>query len=173
MNFFRKNAQTIIAFITGAVLIGGISTYAAYNYYASQVSYTKPGTETKISVEEALNDLYSKSKSDKTLLWTNPNPNSNFGETTLNLDLSRYKYIIIITKADPVNPNEPSYESINIVPVTRTDDRIANGGSFAVRRVTTTSSTVWFSVATFGSESPMSDRVIPLYIYGTNFDFGL
>ena len=58
MNFLRKNVKTIIAFITGAVLIGGISTYAAYNYYASQVSYTKKdGTE--VSVEKALNELYS------------------------------------------------------------------------------------------------------------------
>ena len=57
MNFLKKNAKTIVSFIAGAVLIGGISTYAAYNYVASQVGYTKKdGTE--IDVSQALNELY-------------------------------------------------------------------------------------------------------------------
>lgn len=52
--------EVIVAFIVGIILASSIAVYA-YSYYASDVSYTKPGTETAISVETALNDLYSKS----------------------------------------------------------------------------------------------------------------
>ena len=57
MNFLKKNTKTIAGIIIGGILVGGITAYATYNYYASQVSYTKKdGTE--VSVEEALNELY-------------------------------------------------------------------------------------------------------------------
>ena len=60
MIFLKNNIRTIIGFIVGVILASSITVYA-YNYIASDISYTKPGTETAISVEEALNELYSKS----------------------------------------------------------------------------------------------------------------
>lgn len=60
MNFLKNNIRIIIGLIIGVLIASGITVYA-YSYIASDISYTKPGTETAISVEEALNDLYSKS----------------------------------------------------------------------------------------------------------------
>jgi len=59
MNFFNKNIKGIIGFIVGVILASGITVYA-YSYYAKDISYTKPGTNAPISVEVALNELYSK-----------------------------------------------------------------------------------------------------------------
>ena len=49
--------EVIIAFIIGIILASSIAVYA-YSYMASDIDYTKPGTETAISVETALNELY-------------------------------------------------------------------------------------------------------------------
>ena len=58
MEFLKKNIRTIIGFITGVILASSITVYA-YSYFASDIKYTKKdGTE--ISVENALNELYSK-----------------------------------------------------------------------------------------------------------------
>ena len=61
MKILKKNTKLIVGIIIGAIIATGITTYAAYNYYASQVSYTKKdGTE--VSVEKALNELYASKK---------------------------------------------------------------------------------------------------------------
>lgn len=57
MKSFKENVRIIIGFIIGVVLASSIAVYAAVN--ASDVSYTRAGTNIK-SVEQALNDLYSK-----------------------------------------------------------------------------------------------------------------
>ena len=54
---FKK--EVIIAFIIGIILASSIAVYA-YSYAARDVSYTKLGENTPISVEAALNDLYNK-----------------------------------------------------------------------------------------------------------------
>lgn len=166
MNFLRKNAKTIVAFITGAVLIGGITTYAAYNYYASQVSYTKKdGTE--ISVEDALNDLYS--KKDWELLWTNPSPNSSFNAQTLPLNLSNYKYVVIIAKA--TTSLDYLYRTSTILPIGNSEVFLhvgATGGS-AMRDVKALSTGIEFTAASNNNNS----FVIPLKIYGIKSDLGI
>ena len=68
--------EVIIAFITGIILASSIAVYA-YSYYAKDISYTKPGTDTEINVEAALNDLYS-----------NMNLNTEINNLTLYEDLS-------------------------------------------------------------------------------------
>ena len=60
MKFIKNNLKVIIGFIIGVILASGITVYA-YSYAAKDISYTKPGTETEINVEQALNDLYGKS----------------------------------------------------------------------------------------------------------------
>lgn len=59
VKFLKNNFKLIIGFIVGVILASSITVYA-YSYFARDISYTKPGTETAISVETALNDLYSK-----------------------------------------------------------------------------------------------------------------
>ena len=58
-NFFKKNLKVIIIFIVSMIITSMVSVYAAYNYLATDVSYTKPdGTGT--SVKAALDELYKK-----------------------------------------------------------------------------------------------------------------
>lgn len=59
MNFLKKNVKLFLGFIIGLILASGVAVYA-YSYYAKDISYTKPGANTEINVEVALNDLYSK-----------------------------------------------------------------------------------------------------------------
>lgn len=59
MKFFKRNVRTIIGFLVGVILASSITVYA-YSYLASEVSYSKPGTNATISVSDALNDLYDK-----------------------------------------------------------------------------------------------------------------
>ena len=61
MKFEVKNIKWIIIGMIAIILSGGIGVYAGTEYFASDISYKKPGTNTEISVETALNDLYSKS----------------------------------------------------------------------------------------------------------------
>ena len=59
MKFLKNNLKVIIGFIVGMILASGITVYA-YSYFAKDIEYTKieNETETIISVEDALNDLY-------------------------------------------------------------------------------------------------------------------
>lgn len=57
-----KNKKIIIGLIIGLILITGITSYAAYQYQANNVSYKKiNGTE--VTVAQALNELYANKKS--------------------------------------------------------------------------------------------------------------
>ena len=58
MKIFKNNFKVIIGFIIGIILASSIAVYA-YSYMASDIGYTKPETNTPISVETALNELYS------------------------------------------------------------------------------------------------------------------
>ena len=60
MKILKSNLKGIIGFIIGVIIASSIAVYA-YSCAAKDVSYTKPGTNQEISVETALNDLYSKS----------------------------------------------------------------------------------------------------------------
>ena len=64
MKFLKNNLKVIIGFIVGVVLASSITVYA-YSYFAKDISYTKPGTNTPISVETALNDLYNKTNTNE------------------------------------------------------------------------------------------------------------
>lgn len=76
MNFLKKNVKLFLGFIIGLILASGVAVYA-YSYYAKDIGYTKPGTNTEISVETALNELYNKVN---TKQWAE-------GNTTLPSDL--------------------------------------------------------------------------------------
>ena len=52
-----KKLRIIVIVLIGILLVGGISAYATYTYLAKDVEYTK-ANGTKVSVENALNELY-------------------------------------------------------------------------------------------------------------------
>ena len=70
MKYLKNNLKVIIGFIVGVVLASSITVYA-YSYFASDISYKKPGTDTTISVEQALNDLYAKDNTTSVIIGTN------------------------------------------------------------------------------------------------------
>lgn len=159
--------EVIIAFIVGIILASSIAVYA-YSYAAKDVSYTKPGTNTAISVETALNDLYENKNA--TLLWTNSSPNSNFNAQTLPLDLSNYKYVVIIAKASTTE--DYLYRTSTIVPVGNSEyNQILSitGGSM-IRNVKALSTGIEFSNSSYDNSS---SYVIPLKIYGLKSDLGM
>lgn len=81
MSFIKTNIKLIIGIIIGILLATG--SVFAYSYFASDISYNKKtGTDTTISVETALNDLYSK-------LPTGTIPITTKGSQ---IDVSNYKY---------------------------------------------------------------------------------
>ena len=77
MNFVKKNLKWIITIIGVIVITTGISVYATSQYLASQVDY-KNGD----SVEDALDDLYSKV----------PSGTLEIKEKKSNIDVSKYQY---------------------------------------------------------------------------------
>ena len=55
-----KTALIVFIVILALVLCFNVGVYAAYALAATEVSYTKPGTSTSISVKTALDELYTK-----------------------------------------------------------------------------------------------------------------
>lgn len=55
-----KTALIVFIVILALVLCFNVGVYAAYALAATEVSYTKPGTSTSISVKAALDELYTK-----------------------------------------------------------------------------------------------------------------
>lgn len=54
----NKNLKIVLIIATIIIIASGAGVYATYSYFANNVSYSKGGTE--ISVQAALDDLYSK-----------------------------------------------------------------------------------------------------------------
>ena len=46
----KKNIKLIIGIVIGMILVSGISVYATLSYSAGDISYTKEGTTTQVSV---------------------------------------------------------------------------------------------------------------------------
>lgn len=84
MKFLYK--KLIIVFIIGMILTGGIAAYATYNYYAKDISYTKSNGD-KISVEDALNELYEIKKD-----YIKPSGTKTITEKENTIDVSNYQY---------------------------------------------------------------------------------
>lgn len=64
----KKNLKMIMAIIITAILCIGTSVFATASYMASQMSYKK-ADGTTITVQDALNDLYSKKNDNKIYLF--------------------------------------------------------------------------------------------------------
>ena len=93
----RKNIKWIIVVLVVLILYSGITTYAAYKYYAKDVGYTKSdGTST--NVESILNELYK----NNTLELSNEiyesyiNSASTINNTPVSLNLNKGQYLLIV-----------------------------------------------------------------------------
>lgn len=63
----KKNLKILLAFILGMVLASGVTVYA-YSLLASDVKYVKEGETEEITIDQALNELYSKTSSNAQIL---------------------------------------------------------------------------------------------------------
>ncbi len=57
MKNLNNKLKIILIIALTSILVGGLSSYATYNYLAKDISYTK-SNGTIVSVENALNELY-------------------------------------------------------------------------------------------------------------------
>lgn len=166
----------IISFIIGIIISACITTYAINS---NSIDYTPSNENWNVStVEEAINDLYLHSSLalKPELLWTNPNPTSNFGAQTISLDLSEYKYIIVTDKSRTDWNRFP--RSSVIVPVGNFSMYIMMGNTDTgvektVRGIKATPTGVIFTAAYWGGDSPYTNYNIPLKIYGIRGDMGI
>lgn len=101
------------------------------------------------------------------LLWTNSSPSSSFAAQTISLDLSSYKYVIVVTNDSTSNQTQHSY---GIVPI-GLDYNVGmarNCGS-TVRTFRATSSSVIIQNAMYAT-STFNGECVPYKIYGVSGD---
>ena len=170
--FFKNN---IIGFIIGLIVAGSIGV-VAYTINASDVRYTPKDTTWNVNnVDDALNTLKSNSISKPVLLWTNPDHTSPFEAQTINLDLSKYRYIIV-TNISRIDVDATPRGNV-IVAVGSNNNYVGMGcagtnGLRDVRNVKATTSGVIFTDTYWGS-GVENNYVIPYKIYGIKDDLGL
>ena len=177
MKFFKN---PIFMFTLG-IIISGCVAFAATQINANEIKY-----DNTHSVKDKIDDLYttaaatianlnsqisslqaqsqSVSSEDLTpvLLWTNPTPTSAFGAQTISLDLSQYKYVLVVTKSSTAEDYKP--RTSIVLPVLETYDQpisIATTGSSTYRAATANANGI-----TFGNNSSRNSILIPYRIYG-------
>ena len=80
INFFNKNFKIILSILITALLVGCTTAFASYNYFAKDVEYAK-NDGAKISVEDALNELYMSNKKPKDIKYYSDADKNNFVST--------------------------------------------------------------------------------------------
>lgn len=99
----KNKFKIILVIVISGIITSGLSVYATYNYFAKDISYTKSdGTE--INVEQALNDLYDKSKN-----YILPSGTYNATTKENQIDISNYKYLntsALFTSEDLISHSE-------------------------------------------------------------------
>ena len=163
----------LFIFILGGILFSSIAVFAVTTISADKITYTDKNNVER-TVDTVLDDLYSKANGSFSpeLLWTNPNPASSFEEQTISLDLSEYKYIILVTKTGAEDENDYKPRESIIIPInTEYPYGVGAYGGTLYRTVKATTTGV-----EFGNYS-QSNRVIPYKIYGLkdsiNIDLGI
>lgn len=96
MKFIKGNLKLIIGFLIGLILASGVSVYAAYSYFAKDISYTK-SDGTIISVEKAINDLYAGGNTANVIAGTNNKRFKLIDEFTTNTSQG---YVPVLTSND-------------------------------------------------------------------------
>ena len=161
----NNSLKIVFSFILGGIVTGSV----VYAVSSQSIGFTPTDNTWEVeTVEDALNDLYTRSQalSKPELIWTNPAPTAAFAAQTIELDLSEYDYLIIIPKLT---------NSSNIVPQTSVLVKIPSGtegysmsstGTTAwVRKFFVSTTGITFNKATTGS-SNNTTNIIPYKIYG-------
>lgn len=180
MRFLKEKKGIIISFIIGVILASGI-VYAATS--AGQVSYTTNKNGEVKTVEDALNDLYNKKS--KTLLWTNPNPNSAFSSQDITLSSSIANYTHILVKWKNLKSSETIFDDIFKLSPERCAQ--AESARFYIGAMANTTNQAYArgfdtiqndnlkihfgSSAEVGGTIVNNDRNIPIEIYGLSFSY--
>lgn len=98
----KNKLKIILVIVITAILVGGISGYATYNYLAKDIKYTKAdGTETNL--ENSLNELYSLyNKEFKYIdrVVAAKNETSSYQSISNSKELEKGKYFIIIVRSN-------------------------------------------------------------------------
>ena len=163
----------LFIFILGGIFFSSIAVFAVTTISADKITYTDKNNVER-TVDVVLDDLYDKANGSFSpeLLWTNPNPTSSFEEQTISLDLSEYKYIILITRTGAEDEYDYKPRESIIIPInTEYDYGVSSYGSTLYRTVKATTTGV-----EFGRYSE-SNRTIPYKVYGLkdniNLDLGI
>ena len=167
--FVRNNLKLFIGILLGIIISGGI----VYAINANSIEYTPQDENWNVNgVTDALNDLYLHTDPAlmPVLLWTNPNPTAAFAAQTLEMNLSEYKYLIVVINATTSNTSN----SYGIVPINNADS-VGIGrsnGSTVVRHFQATSNSVIISAAKSGT-AYWNSEAIPYKIYGIKGELGI
>ena len=163
---FRKS--NIFSFLLGAIIFGGIVGVSAYTIFANDIGYTpkdktwkKSNGEDITNVKDAIDELYNNVNNniDVDLLWTNQNLGQTFSSQTINLDLSNYNYVVIVTQTGEGYDILPRH--FNVIPIGTSATLTANG-SRIFRTVSVQSSSIIFD-----NNSDNGNTInIPYKIYG-------
>lgn len=120
----KNKLRIVLTIVVIAILAGGISVYATYNYLASEVKYTKEdGTET--DVEKSLNELYEKintKKIDYNIIYFNQIVGSYNYDYKISEEDLKYKNIMVIISATNTgstqkNPASATVTNDNIIQI--------------------------------------------------------
>ena len=154
----------LIGFILGGLVFGTIGTVVAYNYNAKDIGYTPKDTSWDVNnVGDALKDLKDNKKIDLDLLWTNPTPTSAFSAQTINLDLSNYKYLGIVSWAR--TSLDYKKRTMSIVYIGDSDEQVLSATGTGNTRFAHANST-GVTISNPNPQGASTTFVIPYKIYG-------
>ena len=187
----RINTNSIVLECTFAdpSYISDDVTWTSYAGYMAFTGTCKIATTANVTIGYTTSDNFSDRL--MTLLWENPNPNSNFADQSLSLDFSNYDFIIIETKMGfnsdssindeylryKVNSTISKGSEFTIVMLLGAQASLSNANKYSkARRVNFTDSSIHFSDCisrqwnvtgpNFGTGESQNCFVIPLKIYG-------
>ena len=172
--------SNVFAFILGALIFGGIGAVSAYAILASDIGFTPKDSTWKKSdgtditnVKDAIDELYLNSNLalKPVLLWTNSNLSSNFAAQTLSLDLSNYKYVIIVSRTSTTQDYKNRASSI--LPVGGTAfTGVGVSRDRAIRYAKASTTGIEFKIANYGLDEDNTFS-IPYKIYGIKGELDL
>lgn len=174
-------------YLLGVITSLSITSVFAYSIFALNIGFTpldtswkKQGGEDITNVEDAINNLrqiWSYTK----LLWENPDTTVDFPDQTLELDISKYNYVLIETKrykrdgVDGYNGGlNPQFQFIKVGESSYIMGIDNNYAYHYIRDVTVTSTGITFSKAysrsyNLSNGSGFIDDAIPVRIYGIKY----
>lgn len=123
-----------------------------------------------------INNYISNSRGETTpmLLWTNEDPNSNFIGQTLSIDLSEYRYVIVIMHPWIGSNNYP--RTAAFLPVSDNESenwKSVNFGAASTSRIRTIQANTSGVIISNEINKGENNELIPLYIYGIKSDLGI